>query len=242
MVVDAEIARLIGLLNDASTRAADNAQAALISIGAEVVPPLAAGVPSLGRYGQLSAIEVFEHFGDIAAGPVLIDLLSSEHDTVREWSASTIEQLGISDAVQALQAAYQRLRVRDGELDGGEAAAIRSALTRLGARKEVMPPLTASLLVSERGLDRAWPVDRLTHVINDLADHRQAVVYFMLFSVTDRGTVRLGHELLDSDLDWHAPWLEVVEAARENALVEAAVADQRPHPFVTLEWIAESDR
>jgi hypothetical protein len=42
---------------------------------------------SLARFGQLSATEVFEHFGDAAAGPELIQLLGSEHETVREWSA-----------------------------------------------------------------------------------------------------------------------------------------------------------
>jgi hypothetical protein len=41
----------------------------------------------LERYDQLSAIEVFEHFGGAAAGPVLAQLLGSEHETVREWSA-----------------------------------------------------------------------------------------------------------------------------------------------------------
>lgn len=240
--MDAEIARLIGLLDDDSTEVAEDAKAALISIGPAVVQPLAAAVPSLERFGQLSAIEAFEHLGDLAAGPVLLNLLSSEHDTVREWSALAIEQLGVRDAVPALQAAYQRMRIGDGRLDDSEAVAIRSVLTHLGARQEVMPPLTASLRVSDRGLDRLWPVNRLTDLINDLADHRQAVLYFMLFSVTDRGTFWQGHESLDQDLDRHAPWLELVETARENALLEAAFVPQQAHLFVTLEWIDESDR
>jgi hypothetical protein len=236
--VDAEIARLIGLLDDDSTVVADDAKAALISIGAEVVRPLAAAVPSLERFGQLSAIEAFEHLGDLAAGPVLIDLLNSEHDTVREWSASAIEQLGVHDAVPALQAAYRRLRISAGRLDDSEAVAIRHVLTQLGARQEVMPPLTASL----RKPDRLWSVDRLTDLINDLADHGQAVLYFMLYSVTDRGAFWQSHESLDQDLDQRAPWPDFVEAARENALVEAAFVPQQPDLFVTLEWIDESDR
>jgi hypothetical protein len=239
--VDAEIARLIGLLDDDSTEVAEDAKAALISIGAEVVQPLAAAVPSLERFGQLSAIEAFEHLGDAVAGPVLIDLLSSEHDTVREWSALAIEKLGVSEAVPALQAAYRQQRVGDGRLDDTEAVAMRSVLTRFGARPEVMPPLTASLRVPDRVLDRGWPVDRLADVINDLADHGQAVLYFMLFAVTDRGTFWQGHESLDQDLDQHAPWLEAVEAARENALLEAAFVPQQPDLFVSLEWIAQSD-
>ncbi|GIJ46740.1 hypothetical protein Val02_36260 [Virgisporangium aliadipatigenens] len=240
--MDAEIARLIGLLDDDSTAVAEDAKAALISIGPEVVQPLAAAVPSLERFGQLSAIEAFEHLGGVAAGPVLIDLLSSEHDTVREWSALAIEQLGVRGAVPALQAAYRRLRLGDGRLDDGEAVALRRVLTQLGARQEVMPPLTASLRVSDRALDRLWPVGPLTDLVNDLADHGQAVLYFMLFSVTDRGTFWQGHESLGQELDRRAPWSEFVEAARENALLEAAFVPAQPHLFVDLEWIDESDR
>jgi hypothetical protein len=65
-VVAGEIARPIELLDDDSTEVAEDAKAELISMGVEVVQPLAAAVTSLERYGQLSAIEVFEHFGDAA--------------------------------------------------------------------------------------------------------------------------------------------------------------------------------
>jgi hypothetical protein len=94
-VVAGEIARLIELLDDDSTEVAEDAKAELISMGVEVVQPLAAAVTSLERYGQLSAIEVFEHFGDAATGPVLTGLLGSEHETVREWSAWAVAQLGV---------------------------------------------------------------------------------------------------------------------------------------------------
>jgi hypothetical protein len=69
-VVADEIARPIGLLDDDSSKIAEDAQAEPISIGSKVVQPLAAAVGSLDRYGQLSAIEVFEHLGDATAGPV----------------------------------------------------------------------------------------------------------------------------------------------------------------------------
>jgi len=108
--VAGEIARLIGLLDDDSTEIAEDAKAELISIGGEVVQPLVAAVGSLDRYGQLSAIEAFEHFGDAAAGPALIDLLGSEHETVREWSAWAIGELGIREAALMLRAAYRRQR------------------------------------------------------------------------------------------------------------------------------------
>jgi hypothetical protein len=151
--VSGEIERLIGLLDDDSTEVAEDAKAELISVGVDVIEPLAAAVPWLERFGQLSAIEVFEHLGDPGAGPVLIDLLSSEHDTVREWSAWAIAQLDVREAVPALQAAYQRLRVGDGRLDDSEAVAMRRVLTVLGSRDEVVPPLTASLRVPAGSLD-----------------------------------------------------------------------------------------
>jgi hypothetical protein len=214
----------------------------LISIGVEVVEPLAAAVPLLKRFGQLSAIEAFEHLGDAAAGPVLIDLLSSEHSTVREWSALAIAQLDVRDAAPALQAAYQRLRVSGGRLDDSEAVAIRRVLTELGTRDEVVPPLMASLRVPAGSLARAWPVDRLAELINELADHRQAVLYFLLYSVTDSGAFWRGHESLDREFDRRTPWPAVVAAARESALLEAAFVPQLPNLFVELEWIDESDR
>jgi hypothetical protein len=238
--VDAEIARLIGLLDDDCTTVAEDAKAALISMGPEVVGPLAAAVPSLQPFGQLSAIEAFRHLGDIAAGPVLIDLLSSGHGTVREWSASAIEQLGVRGAVPALRAAYRRLRAAGGRLDDSEAVMMRGVLTRLGARHEVLPPLTASLRVPDS--DGLWPVGRLDDLIDDLAGHGQAVLYFVLYSVTGNGTFWQAHESLDQDLDRHATWPDLVQAARENALLEAAFVPRRPGLFVDLEWIGEPDR
>ena len=84
MTVDSEIARLIGLLDAPSTDVAEAAKAELMTIGVEAIEQLVAAVPSLDRFGQLSAIEVFEHFRDQRAAPVLVQLLKSEHDTVRE--------------------------------------------------------------------------------------------------------------------------------------------------------------
>ncbi len=240
--MEEEVRRLIALLDDDSTEVAEDAKAALISIGIEVLKPLATAMPSLKRYGQLSAIEAFEHLGDATVGPVLIDLLNSEHDTVREWSASAIAQLGVRTAGPALQAAYQRLRTEGRRLDDSEAVTIRRVLTELGIRREVAPPMMASLATPAGTLDRAWPVDRLDELITELADCRQAVLYFTVWSVTDGRTFWHGHESLDREFDQHAPWTTVVEAAREVALVEAAFVPRRPNLYVTVEWIDEADR
>jgi hypothetical protein len=41
----------------------------------------------------------------------LADLLGSEHETVREWSAWATAELGVREAVPMLQAAYRRQRL-----------------------------------------------------------------------------------------------------------------------------------
>lgn len=235
------IARLIELLDDESTEIAENAKAELISIGHAVVLPVSAAVGSLQRYGQLSAIEIFEQVGDPAAGPALIDLLSNQNETVREWSAWAVAELGVRDAVPALVDAYQRQRASGGGPECGEAVAIRRALTALGARRDIVPPLTASLLTRVGRLERAWPSARLADVVNDLADHDQAVLYFQLWATIDGGTCWNGHESLDEPLDVDRPWPRVVEATREAALIEAALVVSRSNLFATIEWVDHAD-
>jgi hypothetical protein len=171
----------------------------------------------------------------------LIGLLGSEHETVREWSAWAVAQLGVREAVPALRAAYRRQRDSGDGPDCTEAVAIRHALTVLGARHEVLPPLTASLRAPAGSVDRAWPSARLEEIINDLADHRQVMLYFQLWEVTERGTFWNGHETLDQQFNFNKPWSEIVETARGRALIEAAFIPPRANLFATLEWIDESD-
>jgi hypothetical protein len=75
------------------------ARAELIWIGADAIPAVIAGVPSLGGFGQLTAIEVFEEVGDPRCGPALIGLLDSDNPTVREWAAMALASLKIDGAV-----------------------------------------------------------------------------------------------------------------------------------------------
>ncbi|MEW9527399.1 HEAT repeat domain-containing protein [Microbispora sp. NPDC049125] len=236
-----DIARLIGLLDHDSVESAEDAKAKLMWIGVDVIQPLMSAVPFLHRYGQLSAIEIFEQLGDPRAVPVLIDLLDCEHETVREWSALALAKLNVRTAAPALQAAYQRLRTRGTPPDFSEAVALRGVLTEFGARRAVMPPLTASLRVSISTLDAAWPVTRLEEVINDLAEHDQAVLYFQLWTTGDSGTYWTSHETLHWEFDSHAPWPRTVATARDAALLEAAFITIRENLFATVEWIDESD-
>jgi hypothetical protein len=49
------------------------------------------------------------------------------------------------------------------------------------------------------------------------------------------------HERLDEPLDFGKPWQQVVEDARESALIEAAFVAARPNLFATVEWIDRAD-
>ncbi|MET9432236.1 hypothetical protein [Streptomyces sp. NPDC003036] len=63
--------RLIQQLDD-STGPSYDARAELIGIGSDAIPAIIDGLPSLGGFGQLTAIEVFEEVADPRCGPALI--------------------------------------------------------------------------------------------------------------------------------------------------------------------------
>ncbi|MFI2376070.1 hypothetical protein ACH5AO_13520 [Streptomyces sp. NPDC018964] len=62
------IERIVQRLDD-STDPSYDARAELIGIGPDAVPALIDGLPSLGGFGQLTAIEVFEEAADPRCGP-----------------------------------------------------------------------------------------------------------------------------------------------------------------------------
>ncbi|WP_230688750.1 hypothetical protein ACN26Y_24650 [Micromonospora sp. WMMD558] len=67
------------------------------------------------------------------------------------------------------------------------------------------------------------------------------MLYFQLWAVMDGGAFWNGHERLDKPLDVGKPWQQVVEDARESALIEAAFVVARPNLFATVEWIDRAD-
>ncbi|MFK0122190.1 HEAT repeat domain-containing protein [Streptomyces nigra] len=83
--------------DDASGPSYD-ARAELIDIGPDAIPALIGGRPSLGGFGQLTAIEVFEEVADPRCGPALIALVGSDDSTVREWAATALASLKIDGA------------------------------------------------------------------------------------------------------------------------------------------------
>lgn len=109
-----------------------------------------AAAPSLGRFAQLCAIELFQEIGDARAGDVLIPMLDSAEDTVRDWAAQAVGELGVRQAVPAWQRAYAAVKERGPPLDWTEPLSIRMALTELGARNEVVPPRVAELERQDR--------------------------------------------------------------------------------------------
>ncbi|MEU1691752.1 HEAT repeat domain-containing protein [Streptomyces hirsutus] len=140
----AHIKRLVQQLDGEAGESYD-ARAELIRIGSDAIPAIVDGLPFLGSFGQLTAIEVFEEMGDPRCGPALIGLLNSDNPTVREWVAMALASLEIDGAIEPLRRAHRACLQRATPPDWTEPSGIRWALTELGARTPVVPPLTARL-------------------------------------------------------------------------------------------------
>jgi hypothetical protein len=164
---------LIETLDDASG-AGEDAKDELIARGVEIVPELAARVGTLGRFGKLTAIEVFEVFRDQRACPALLELLADDAETVVEWSASALGVLRRHDAIGPLRDVWSRAVAAQVPPDWTGPVSFRRALTDLGARQPVVPSLTARLLQQENDSEmQLVPSAHLAAVVEDLADHDQ---------------------------------------------------------------------
>ncbi|WP_107063520.1 HEAT repeat domain-containing protein [Streptomyces sp. NRRL B-24720] len=119
------------------------ARVRLVDIGRDATLTITDGLLTLDSFGQLTAIEVFEEVADPRCGPALIALLGSDDPTVREWAAMALASLEIDGAVEHLRRAYRACLERATPPDWSEPVGIRWALTELGARSPLVPPLTA---------------------------------------------------------------------------------------------------
>ncbi|MEW2078647.1 HEAT repeat domain-containing protein [Streptomyces sp. NPDC013433] len=236
----ARIERLIRQLDD-STGPSYDARAELIGIGSDAIPALVDGLPSLGGFGQLTAIEVFEEVADPRCGPALIALLGSDDSTVREWAAMALAVLEIDGAVEPLRRACRACRERATPPDWSEPGGIRWALTELGARTPVVPPLTARLRATAADDAPGWPSAHFTEIINDLADHAQVILYSSFWRVDAGRTYGITGTGLDWELDWTAPWERLVEESRTWSLLEASEAPVGDDVFVAPTWIDRTD-
>ncbi|OEJ22828.1 hypothetical protein AR457_36875 [Streptomyces agglomeratus] len=234
------IERLIRQLDD-STGPSYDARAELIDIGSDAIPAIINGLPSLGGFGQLTAIEVFEEVGDPHCGPALIRLLKSDNLTVREWAAMAMGSLGIDDAVEPLRRAYRACLERATPPDWTMPGDIRWALTELGARTSVVPPLTAHLRATAADDAPGWPSAHFTEIINDLADHAQVILFSQLWRVDADRTYGISGTGLDGELHWTAPWEHLVEESRIWSLLEASEALAGDNLFLAPTWIDRTD-
>jgi hypothetical protein len=218
-----------------------DARAELISIGSEAIPAIVHGLPSLSGFGQLTAIEVFEEVGDPRCGPALIGLLDSDNPTVREWSAVALATLKIDGAIEPLRRAYRACLQGATPPDWTEPGGIRWALTELGARSPVVPPLTASLRAAAADDAPGWPSARFAEIVNDLADHAQVILYSQFWRVDAGRTYGVSGTGLDWELDWASPWEHLVEESRAWSLLEASEAPVGDDIFVAPTWIDRTD-
>ncbi|MCQ4200721.1 HEAT repeat domain-containing protein [Streptomyces coelicoflavus] len=236
----AHIERLVQQLDD-STGPSYDARAELIGIGSDAIPALIDELPSLGGFGQLTAIEVFEEVADPRCGPALIALLDSDDSTVREWAAMALASLKIDGAVEPVRRAYRACLERATPPDWSEPEGIRWALTELGARTPVAPPLTARLRAATADDAPGWPSPHFTEIINDLADHAQVILYSQFWRVDAGGTYGVSGPDLGWELDWTAPWEHLVEESRTWSLLEASEAPTGDNVFVAPTWIDRTD-
>ncbi|WP_344461835.1 hypothetical protein [Kitasatospora kazusensis] len=240
--MDSMITQRVGELDADSSEVAEDAQYSLIAMGPAVLDEVIAATPHLGVFGQLCAIDVFTALKDPRPGDVLIDLLDSENATVRQWAAGALADLEIRRAVPALQRTYEAFRRRGEAPDDSEGVALRWALTDLGAREPVIPPRAAALRTSLGNLDPAWPTAHLAEVIEDLAAHDQAVLYFQVWRIRpDNGASGGPGPGIDWDLDRQSSWARIVAHCRDWALLAAEATDKAPDLVATICWIDASD-
>jgi hypothetical protein len=199
---------LVAELNGDDTNQAEEAQATLEQYGAAVLAPLMDAAPQFGRFGQLCAIELFQKISDPRAGSVLIPMLRSDHDTVREWAAQALGDLGVREAVPELQAAYERAKRSRIPPDWSEPQSIRDALTQLGARDEVIPALVRERIRTEPIVGRCWRPSDLADVIESLACCKPGCSLFHVLGTLAR------HSHVARNAGLGARLVAVVESAR----------------------------
>ncbi|WCD88427.1 putative phycocyanin operon protein Z [Streptomyces xanthophaeus] len=226
---------------DAEAGTSYDARAELIAIGPDAIPALIAGLPSLGGFGQLTAIETFTAIGDPRCGPALIALLDGDNPTVREWAAEALAGLGIDDAVEPLRRAYRACLEGGTPPDWCEPVSLLWALTELGARTPVVPPLTARLATTVGPDIPGWPSARFAEIVDDLADHGQVILFSQFWRVEGKHTYWTRGPGLEWELDWTAPWPTLVEEARAWSLLEATESPSAEDTYVSITWLSPTD-
>ncbi|MEV0871332.1 HEAT repeat domain-containing protein [Streptomyces sp. NPDC049950] len=178
---------------------------------------------------------------DSRCGPALIALLGSDDSTVREWAATALATLKIDGAVEPVRRAFRACPERATPPDWSEPEGIRRALTELGARTPVVPPLITRLRATPADNAPGWPSARFTGIINDPADHAQVILHSQFWQVAAARTYDVSGPGPDRGLDWTAPWQHLVEESRTWPLLEASGAPTDDTIFVAPTWIDRTD-
>lgn len=249
---DIRLAQLVAKLCVDST--AEDAQFALQDhYGATAAPSVLDVLPTLSDFPRRCAIEFIQNCEldellEVAGASVtsrLIPLLKSEDEVTRCWVAETLGWLGDPLAIPALLEAREAAFRNQVPLDWSEQVNIRWALTSLGARKPVVPPLTAALMQSNASFKQYWPFEAYERLVVDLAAADQVLLYAQLWirRSSDSGKLLFyGKEIPSYELDLDLPWSELVAQARDAALAVASQLKVGANLVVTAEWVDESDR
>lgn len=235
-----QVDELIARLDDRSGDG-EEAKYELIAAGPSALSNLVASIGQRTRFGKLLAIETFDAWQDQRAAPTLITLLSDPDDTVREWSADLLGRWHHAAAGPALTGQHNRLLAESVPPHWTEPVAVRRALTNLGLRSDVVPPLTASLATDAHG-PRCWPAQRTADIVTELAQHDQVVLYIMAWRLGADGQLYwTKHETLGWELDRSKPWEVNVTEALDAVLIEASTLPDDPQLFVMIEWLNKGD-
>jgi hypothetical protein len=240
---------LVAALDDENTNDAEEAHLELTrDFGTGALEPLLAVAPTFSDFGRLCAIELFESIGDLRAAPVLIPWLQSDNEVVRSWSAEALGELRAGEAVPDLLAAWAAAKQRGTPPDWSEPHNIRRALHMLGARAVVLPQTLANLAVAARPLDCAWPADQLGAVLEGLAAAGQVVTFIQFWRRRDDLNRDTWYAMPEAsapiELDWTAPWDQLVAAsltAGAHAAAAATASGLPPEAVVTADWLDQSD-
>jgi hypothetical protein len=241
-VSDGELAELVAQLDGADHIAVEEVKATLKEEGSRPLGLLLERAPAFGRLGKLCAIELFEHIGDPRASVVLVPMLLDEDETVEEYAARALGDLRVREAVEPLRATYERMRARGTPLDWSGPEAVRWALTALGVRADVIPPLVAARARTVDPIGQAWPIGDLAEVIEELASAQQRILYVGVYT-RDAGAYgwRVDVDVEWPELDVSLPWPRLVAEAREAALDIATHPRVPADAYATVEWIDRSD-
>lgn len=233
------IGHLLDELDEHSEGRDEDAQAELIRIGAAALPALVQRAPNLSPGGQLCAIEVFRELEVAESEGVLIDLLSSENATVRQWAAEAVGHLGMTNAVPELRSLLLRSRDARTAPDEIEPVSARHALTALGARTPVMPAGFREVMKRDDRLGIVVPEHLLTTAIEALSADGQVVAYFQRWRPWN--DTRTGVDGSSFHFDWDAPWADLVEQSLDQAAAAAAGLAHTEDVVVTIEWLGVED-